>query len=62
MKTACGRTLGAPAAKGTGLVWFVDPDASSKTSAGCDARIGAYNSWCEVSAADGVETHWGQKP
>ena len=62
MPQACGQTLGEPGSGGTGLVWFVDPHISPKTSAACDARASAFNNWCRASGANSVQTHWGQKP
>ena len=64
MPQACDNNLTEAGSGGTGVVWFVDP--GPKTTSACDARIGAFNNYCipgqSVSAANGVETHWGQKP
>jgi hypothetical protein len=62
MKTSCGQTLTESGSEGTGVAWFVDRYVTVKNSATCDARIGVYKIHCRVTAADGVETHWGQKP
>jgi len=63
MPQACDNNLSEAGSGGTGVVWFVDP--GSKTTSACDARIGAFNNYCIpgqiVSAANGVETHWGTR-
>ena len=65
MPQACNNNLTEAGSGGTGVVWFVDP--GPQTTSACDARIVAFNDYCippgqSVSAANGVETHWGQKP
>ena len=64
MKTSCEKGPNGPltdaGSEGTGLDWFVDHRGGP--SAACTSREDQYNKWCGVTAADGVETHWGQKP
>jgi len=55
MPTGCDKTLSEPGSNGNGLVWFVDPHAT--TSAECDSRENAFNNYC--GKINSALSYWG---